>query len=103
MKLRYDAKLNIAYLSLKDETMQVETVQIGEELNIDVAPDGTIYGIEFMNPNEQLGDFFGIEANKEISVAFKALPDEGYDLIDFESEEEFEAEELVSSSSTLNK
>lgn len=32
----------------------METIKIGEEINIDLAPDGTIYGIELLNANEQL-------------------------------------------------
>jgi uncharacterized protein YuzE len=27
---------------------------VGEDLNIDLAPDGTVYGIEFLNAQEQL-------------------------------------------------
>jgi len=32
----------------------VETIRISDELNIDISPDGKIYGIELMNANEQL-------------------------------------------------
>ena len=32
----------------------METLHISDELNIDMAPDGTIYGIELLNANEQL-------------------------------------------------
>jgi len=44
----------VAYIHLKEETAQVETVHISEELSIDLAPDGTVYGIELLNANEQL-------------------------------------------------
>lgn len=54
MKLSYDPRYNVAYLCLKEKSDQVETIRIGDELNIDVAPDGTIYGIELLNANEQL-------------------------------------------------
>jgi uncharacterized protein YuzE len=27
---------------------------VSDELNVDVAPDGTVYGIELLNANEQL-------------------------------------------------
>ena len=33
---------------------QVETVRVSDELNVDMAPDGTIYGIELLNANRQL-------------------------------------------------
>jgi uncharacterized protein YuzE len=55
MKLTYDPRCNVAYLRLHEKTEQVETIRVGEELNIDVAPDGTVYGIEFLNANTQLG------------------------------------------------
>ncbi len=32
----------------------METIRISSELVVDVAPDGTIYGIELLNANEQL-------------------------------------------------
>lgn len=55
MKLTYDPKYNIAYLSLKEKTSQVQTLHVSESVNIDMSPDGTIYGIELLNANEQLG------------------------------------------------
>ena len=54
MKLTYDPRYNIAYLQLQDKPAQVETLRVGEDLNIDLAPDGTVYGIEFLNAQEQL-------------------------------------------------
>ena len=54
MKLTYDPKHNIAYIRLRDKTTQVETVHLSESLNIDLAPDGTVYGIELLNANRQL-------------------------------------------------
>ena len=63
MKLTYDPKHNIAYLRLQEKTAQVETVRVSESLNVDMAPDGTVYGIELLNANEQLR---GREAGKLI-------------------------------------
>jgi uncharacterized protein YuzE len=54
MKLTYDQRYNIAYLRLHEKVGQVETVQVSDQVNVDVAPDGTVYGIEFLNANEQL-------------------------------------------------
>jgi len=54
MKLIYDPKHNIAYLRLHAKKREVETIQLSDELNVDVAPDGTVYGIELLNANEQL-------------------------------------------------
>jgi uncharacterized protein YuzE len=41
-------------ISLKEKPAQVETLHISDELNIDLAPDGTVYGIELLNANAQL-------------------------------------------------
>jgi uncharacterized protein YuzE len=54
MKLTYDPRYNIAYLRFHEKTGTVQTLHISDELNVDVAPDGTIYGIELLNANEQL-------------------------------------------------
>lgn len=54
MKITYDPKLNIAYLSLKEKTGTVNSIKISEEVIIDIAEDGSIYGIELLNANEQL-------------------------------------------------
>lgn len=54
MKLTYDPRYNIAYIRLLKKKTQVETIQISDELNIDIAPDGRVYGIELLNANKQL-------------------------------------------------
>jgi len=54
MKLTYDPRRNIAYLRLHEKTAAVETIRVSDELNVDLTPDGTVYGIELMNANEQL-------------------------------------------------
>ena len=54
MKLTYDPRCNIAYLRLQAKTAEVETVRVNDAIHVDVAPDGTVYGIELLNANEQL-------------------------------------------------
>jgi uncharacterized protein YuzE len=54
MKLTYDPRYNVAYIRLREQGGQVETIRVSDELNVDLAPDGTIYGIELLNANEQL-------------------------------------------------
>ena len=54
MKLTYDRDRNIAYLRLRPKGAQVETIRVSDELNVDIAPDSSIYGIELLNANEQL-------------------------------------------------
>jgi uncharacterized protein YuzE len=54
MKLTYDRDRNIAYLRLRPKGKQIETIRVSDELNVDIAPDGVVYGIELLNANEQL-------------------------------------------------
>ncbi len=54
MQLTYDPRHNIAYLRFHEKTAEVETIHVSDELNVDLAPDGTIYGVELLNANEQL-------------------------------------------------
>ena len=54
MKINYEPRYNIAYIKLKEKTGEIETIRISDELNIDISPDGKIYGIELLNANEQL-------------------------------------------------
>lgn len=55
MQLSYDPRRNIAYLRLRMAAgAEIETVRLSDELNVDLAPDGTVYGIELLNANEQL-------------------------------------------------
>jgi uncharacterized protein YuzE len=55
MRLTLDPRYNIAYIQLRTKRGKVRTVQVSDELNVDVAADGTIYGIELLNANAQLG------------------------------------------------
>lgn len=60
MHLIYDPRRNIAYLRLREALgMEVETLQLSDEVNIDLAPDGTVYGIELLNANAQLREADG--------------------------------------------
>ncbi|MEJ5328567.1 MAG: DUF2283 domain-containing protein [Desulfobaccales bacterium] len=54
MKITCDPRYNIAYLRLQEKTGEVETIRVSDELNVDIAPDGTIYGIELLNAPVQL-------------------------------------------------
>lgn len=54
MDLTYDPRRNAQYLRLRKKTAEVETIRVSDELNVDIAPGGTVYGIEFLNANVQL-------------------------------------------------
>jgi len=49
MQLTHDPRHNVAYLRLREKTSDVETIRISDALNVDLAPDGTVYGIELLN------------------------------------------------------
>jgi len=55
MKFTYDPRYNIAYIRFQEKDAEVEAIRLSDELVVDIAPDGTIYGIELLNANEQMG------------------------------------------------
>jgi len=54
MDITYDPRYNIAYIRLRKKAAGLKTLQISEEMNIDISPDGKVYGIELLNAREQL-------------------------------------------------
>jgi uncharacterized protein YuzE len=55
LQLTYDPARNIAYLRLREPAgAQVETIKLSDEVNVDLAPDGSVYGIELLNADAQL-------------------------------------------------
>ncbi len=54
MKLTYDSRYNIGYICFKEKQDDVQSIKLSDELIVDIAPDGTVYGIELLNANEQL-------------------------------------------------
>ena len=54
MKFTYDPRYSIAYIRFAEKPAEVEAIRISDELVVDIAPDGTVYGIELLNANEQL-------------------------------------------------
>lgn len=54
MKLTYDPSANVAYIQLRKKPAKVRTIRVSDELNVDLAADGSIYGIELLNANAQL-------------------------------------------------
>lgn len=76
MRLTYDPTYNVAYIRLHEKTASVTTLKISDEMNVDMAPDGTVYGIELLNANEQLAEDRGnliLElAGKRQEIALRA-------------------------------
>jgi len=55
MRFTYDPRYNVAYIRFQEKRSDVEAIRVSDELVVDIAPDGTVYGIELLNANEQLG------------------------------------------------
>ena len=45
MKFTYDSRYNIAYIRFRPKSGDVESIKISEEMVVDMAPDGTVYGV----------------------------------------------------------
>ena len=62
MYITYDPENNIGYIRFSKKSGKVaKTLEISGDLNIDLMSDGSIYGIELLNANEQLrGDIAAI-------------------------------------------
>ncbi len=57
MYMTYDPEHNIGYIRFKEKQGKtVKTISLSDDLNVDMAADGSIYGIELLNANEQLGE-----------------------------------------------
>jgi uncharacterized protein YuzE len=69
MKITYDSRYNVAYIYFREAIEPVKTIEVSSEMNVDLAPDGTIYGIELLNANEQLG----ADQNASLTVVNEAL------------------------------
>ena len=54
MKMTYDLKYNVGYISFKEKTEVVNSIKMSEDLVVDIAPDGSVYGIELLNVKEQM-------------------------------------------------
>ena len=76
MKLTHDPRRNIAYLRLREKTGEVETLKVGEDMIIDIAPDGTVFGIELLNANEQLAGADGLTVSSAAFGPGGAIPAE---------------------------
>ncbi len=54
MRFTYDPRYNVGYIRFREKQVQVESIRLSDEIVVDMAPDGTVYGIELLNANEQL-------------------------------------------------
>lgn len=78
MKFTYDPRYNVGYIRFQNKKCGTESIKLSEELVVDLAPDGTVYGIELLNANDQMqrddtGEFAVIneETGEETKFALK--------------------------------
>lgn len=53
MRFTYDPRYNIAYIRFGEKRAEVEAIQISDELVVDMAPDGTIYGSDYQKSGDR--------------------------------------------------
>lgn len=53
MVVTWDPSHSVAYIRLREKRGDVETVAAGEEIRVDMAPYGTVYGFELLNANSE--------------------------------------------------
>ena len=55
MKIKYDSKVDAAYISFKKGSMQVTTMRLTEDIAVDFGPKEEIVGIEILDASKHLG------------------------------------------------
>lgn len=76
MRFTYDPRYNIAYIRFQEKRAEVEAIRVSEEVIVDIASDGTGYGIELVNATEQPGreDIGGLVVINEATGEQTELP-----------------------------
>ncbi|TET98003.1 MAG: DUF2283 domain-containing protein [Dehalococcoidia bacterium] len=54
MKITYDSKYDVLYLKFTDESPQVVTQRVNEDVGVDFDADGRIVGIEVLSASKYL-------------------------------------------------
>ena len=55
MEIQIDTTRNVAYLKFSDESKQVRTIEISDDILVDVDGEGIVQGVELLNASQQLG------------------------------------------------
>jgi len=54
VKIKYDPKVDAAYISFKKEPVEVTTMRITEDISVDFGPGEDIVGIEVLDASKHL-------------------------------------------------
>jgi uncharacterized protein YuzE len=55
MKIHYDPKVDAAYIRFLEGEYECTTVQLSEDVAINIAPGGKVVGVEVLDASENLG------------------------------------------------
>ena len=55
MKIKYDPKVDAAYISFTERPKQVTTIRVTQDIAIDFGPGEEIVGIEVLDASKHLG------------------------------------------------
>ncbi len=55
MKIKYDPKVDAAYISFRERPKQVTTIRVTQDIAIDFGPGEEIVGIEVLDASKHLG------------------------------------------------
>ncbi len=58
MQLTFYSNHDAAYLRFQEPTSGVETIRISDSVNVDLAPNGTLYGISPLSGHERSQDIW---------------------------------------------
>lgn len=53
MKFTYDPRYKVEYIRFQQTQAGIVSIRVSDELIVDIAADGTVYGIELLNANVQ--------------------------------------------------
>ena len=65
MKITFDPQVDALYIRFTDESAQVTTQRLSEDVAVNYAPDGKIVGIEILDASDYV---FGQGAERQIEV-----------------------------------
>ncbi len=55
MKIRYDRRVDAAYIYLREEPAEVTTVRLTDDIAVDFGPGEEVVGIEILSASKRLG------------------------------------------------
>jgi uncharacterized protein YuzE len=65
MELTYDPEVDALYVRFVDESIEVTTHRLTEDVAVDYAPDGRVVGLEVLDASEHV---FGTDAEKRVTL-----------------------------------